>query len=141
MKLTKLETKTGAAKGAFLHLKHPALGHKLYTGEGADDLGRLLDKDTATPVGVHVMGPESERVREQMKAINSKKMKGDDETDEIGIAYLCALITGFSGLEGEDGKPLTSSDADKRAFLEQSDGLAEQIMEFALDRGNFFAVA
>lgn len=139
MKLTNLETKTGAGKGAFLHLKHPALGHYLYTGKGADDLGRKVEKD-AQAVGVHVLGMESERVREQAKTIKSRKLKGDDDAEEAGIEFVSTLITEFVGIEDADGNSLKATDEAKREFLSQSDGLLEQILDFAGDRANFWRV-
>ena len=140
MKLNKLETKTGAGKGAFLHLRHPALDHLLYTGEGADDDGMLIDKDKATKVGCYVLGMESERVRERAKAIQRAKMKsgGDENAEDIGIEFVSSLVTEFVGVEDENGKPLKADDEGKRLFFSQSDGLVEQVMKFAGDRANFF---
>lgn len=142
MDLGKLNTKTGAEKGAFLHLKHPALGHKLYTGDGADEMGALMDKETATPVGCYVLGLESEAARARARALSAARVKGnapdDDDGEEKGLAFVCGLVTGFQGIE-LNGKPITSSDADKRAFFGQSDGLLEQVLAFAQDRANFFA--
>jgi hypothetical protein len=136
MKITNLETKSGAAKGAFLHLSHPALGHKLYSGEGADpDTGELNEAAKAEKIGCHVLGTESERVRNRAKEIQKSKLKGDEET---GMLFACSLVTGFTGLTGADGKPLGTSEAEKRLFFEQSDSFVEQVITFAGDRANFF---
>jgi hypothetical protein len=140
MELKSLETKTGASKGAFLHLKHPALGHALYTGEGADEDGRLVDRAKAEKVGVLVLGFESERVRERAKAIQKAKMKDDADADEAGIEFVSSLVTEFRGLS-KDGKPLEANEANKREFFQQSDGIVEQVMAFAQDRANFFGRA
>lgn len=139
MDFTSLNTKKGAAKGAFLHLKHPALGHKLYTGEGASGLGELVDADKADKVGVSVLGMESERVRNRAKEISRKRMKdGENEaTDEDGVIFVCSLVTEFHGIE-KDGKPMAATEENKRAFFEQSDALVEQVLNFAQDRANFF---
>lgn len=142
MQITSLNTKTGAAKGAFLHLKHPALGHRMWTGEGADELGRLVDKEKAQKVGCTVIGTESEQVREQARAMQKKKMKAkedEEEDDDTGLAFVCSLVTEFVGLEDSDGKPLKANEEGKRDFFGQSDGLVEQVLGFASDRGNFFS--
>jgi hypothetical protein len=139
MELTRLETKTGASKGAFLHLKHPALGHLMYTGPDADSDGRR-DGKNVEKVGCHVLGLESERVRERAKAIQGKKLKGDDDAEEAGIAFVSSLVVSFKGLT-KDGKPLEATDESKREFFAQSDSLVEQVMEFAQDRANFFGVS
>lgn len=135
MDFSTLNTKSGASKGAFLHLKHPALGHKLYTGEGADQDGMLTDKAKASPVGCHVMGLESERVRERAKAIQKMRLEGDDE--ENGLEFICSLVTEIVGFE-KDGKPMQTTEENKRAVFQQSDGLVEQVLNFAKDRANFF---
>ena len=135
MDFKKLNTKAGAAKGAFLHLTHPALGHHLYTGEGADADGVLIEKSKAIAVGCHVVGLESERARERAKKIQRSKLKGDDE--ENGLDFICSLVVDFVGIE-QDGKPMVATDENKRAFFMESDALAEQVLEFAKDRANFF---
>lgn len=140
MKLTNLETKTGASKGAFLHLRHPALGHYLYTGEGADELGRAIDKAKAEKVGCDVLGMESERVREKAREINRRKTKNPDdaEAEEQGIEFVSSLVTGFHGITDEAGKPLQATPEGKRTFFEQSDDLVNQVMNFAGERANFW---
>lgn len=140
MDFTSLNTKKGAAKGAFLHLKHPALGHRLYTGEGASELGEAIDADKATKVGVSVLGMESERVRARAKEISRKRMKNgeEDATDEDGIVFVCSLVTEFHGIM-KDGKPMAATEENKRVFFEQSDALVEQVLNFAQDRANFFS--
>lgn len=136
MDFSTLNTKSGAAKGAFLHLKHPALGHKLYTGEGADQDGIMVDKAKVSPVGCHVMGLESERVRERAKAIQKSRLEGDEE--ENGLEFICSLVTELVGFTDKDGKPLQTTDENKRKLFEQSDGLVEQVLSFARERANFF---
>lgn len=60
MDFSKLETETGAETGAELHLRHPALGHFLYTGKGADENGKLTEaKLKPQKVCVMVRGTES----------------------------------------------------------------------------------
>jgi len=140
MKLTSLETKTGASKGAFLHLRHPALGHLLYTGEGADEVGRAVDKTKAEKVGCDVLGMESERVREKAREIQRRKMKDPDdaEAEEQGLEFVASLVTGFHGLFDGDGKPLPATPEGKRQFFEMSDDLVNQVMKFAGERANFW---
>ncbi|MAM60865.1 hypothetical protein [Maritimibacter sp. UBA3975] len=137
MELTNLETKSGENKGAFLHLSHPAGGFKMWTGEGSDKDGRLIDKAKAEKVGVHVLGLESERVRERARQLSKKKLEGDDDAEEAGLDFVCSLVTEFVGLT-QDGKPLVANEANKRAFFEQSDALVKQVMDFAGDKANFW---
>jgi len=144
MEFNKLETKTGAKKGAFLHLRHPGEGHLLYTGELADEWGSLVDDakaDDAQKVGVYVLGYESDKVRRKARAMRRERMKSqtmtDEQTDERGMAFVCSLVIGFEGIE-TDGKPLEASDGNKREFFSQSEGLIDQVLAFAKDRSNFF---
>lgn len=146
MDFTKLDTKTGATKGAFLHLRHPALGHRLYTGEGATEIGELADEEKATAVGCHVVGLESEQVKARARRISAEKLKRKDagkpdpeQVDEDALEFVCSLVTGFVGVE-RDGKPMDATDANKRAFFEMSNGLVEQVISFASDRANFFGI-
>lgn len=140
MEIGSLETKSRANRGAFLHLKHPALGHRLWTGEGADEEGRVTDQEKAEKVGVWVVGLESERVRERAKALQKSAMKEEDGADEAGLEFVCGLVTEFHGLT-KDGKPLPATDQAKREFFQQSDAFVEQVTEFASDRANFWSAA
>jgi hypothetical protein len=141
MDFTTLNTKNDAEAGAFLHLKHPVLGHKLYEGEGATKTGEWTDK-TKSPdaVGVMVRGTESKSVQDRVKKLRKAKLKGDDAAEpdeETGLSFVCSLVIGFKGLT-KDGKPMEATDENKRAFFEQSDNLVEQVMTFAQERSNFF---
>lgn len=64
----------------------------------------------------------------------------DDGDREAGLSFACSLVISMHGLE-KKGKPMEVTEANKRAFFEQSDGLVEQIVEFAQDRANFFKPA
>ncbi len=139
MDISALNTKTGSQKGAFLHLRHPALGHLLYSGEGADALGRAVDMDKVEKAGVTVFGAEAEYVQEQIARIQKLSDDGDKAAaKQRGLDFVCTLVREFHGLTA-NGLPLGSSDKDKRTFFEQSDGLVEQVIEFARERRNFFS--
>lgn len=144
MDASKLNTKTGATKGAFLHLKHPALGHRLWTGAGADDEGRLENKESAEKVGLKIIGFESERIRQRAKQLNAEKLKRKDDgvddadAEEEGLEFLASLVTEVYGLTKADGTPLTPSKEDLRYLFDQSDDFGQQIMTFAQSRANFY---
>ena len=126
MDFSTLDTKKAAEKGAFLHLQHPALGHLLWDGEG----------DSRKPVGVYVRGMESKTVQDTLKRLQSDKLRGDDDGDDL--AFVASLVIGFSGAD-RDGRPLTAEDA--RWFFGLSVGFVEQVVAFAKDRASFFKPA
>lgn len=138
MDLQKLNTKDGAEKGADLHLKHPVLGHYLYSGENCDADGVWTGTGKATPVAVVVRGTESKTVRDRLKKIQREKVKRPDADDEeTGLEFVCSLVVAFKGIT-MDGKPMEATPENKRMFFEQSDALVEQVIDFAKDRANFF---
>lgn len=138
MDFNKLNTVKGADKGAWLHLKHPAFGHLLYTGKGADEDGRLEKKEDAKPVRVFVQGMESEAVQNIVRDIQKNALDGSEATEEEGFAIGCALVTAFEGIE-KDGEPLTATKENKIAFFNQSSALITQVTQFASNRANFYA--
>lgn len=141
MDLGSLNTKTAANAGAWLHLKHPAFGHKLYHGDGADDMGRLVDASKEhKPIRVRVLGSESQAVQEVNRAVEEARMHGETITpDEHGMRLCCAMVTEFEGIE-RNGQPLAGSDEDgKRAFFLQSDSIVQQVLDFAKNSANFFS--
>ena len=141
MDFSKLETKIGAEKGAELHLRHPALGHLLYTGKGADENGKLIDaKQEPQKVFVMVRGTESPTVQAQARDLQASILKNggiSNEDKEIGLAFASSLVISMHGIEKE-GKPMEATEENKRDFFLQSDGLVEQVVKFAQNRANFF---
>lgn len=127
MDFSALNTKVPAEKGAFLHLKHPALGTLLWDGEGAD----------RKKVGVYVRGIESKTVQDRIKRTQKEKLDGVDGAEEAGRAFAVSLIVSFDGVE-RDGKPLPATDEGIQWFFDQSDGFVEQVLKFAQDRASFF---
>lgn len=146
MDLTNLDTKTSAAKGAWLHLRHPALGHPMYSGPGADERTGLLTDKTKDhqKVRVYVVGTDSPAVKAQAKAANASAMHASDpEADEQrGLAFVCSLVEKVEGISTKDAdgtpRPLTASKSDLESFFDQSDALVSQVLNFAQDRANFF---
>lgn len=143
MRLSAINTKAGAEAGAWLHLVHPALEHPLYSGPGADpDTGQLIDPEAEHQrVEVRVLGTESKSVQQRAKKFaakmeRGKKLGAEDEREAMEFVY--SLVVAFHGIEGPDGEPLQADADGKRLFFEQSDGLMEQVIEFAKDRENFF---
>ena len=84
MDFEQFDTATDAAKGSILHLKHPQLDHPLYTGDGADEVGRLVGKKAkATAVTALVYGVESQCVQDAVAAIKKAAANGDDIDDML----------------------------------------------------------
>lgn len=142
MDLKTLNTKSDAETGAELHLRHPALGHPLYSGEGADGDGRLVDPSKPHErVCVIVRGAESEKAQAQARKAQSLRMKRKnislDDAAEFGLKYACTLVIGFRGIT-DNGKPLEATDENKRLFFKQSDNLVQQVVEFAEESSNFY---
>ena len=143
MDFTKLNTKKHAERGAWLHLRHPVGDFLLYTGDGADENGRLVDaaKDHK-PVRVRIRGQESPTFREAMQRINANKIAemSPAEAEQTTKEVACALVIEFDGVE-KDGKPLEPTKENLMAFFDQSDGLVVQVVEFAREARNFFNAA
>lgn len=137
MNFDKLNTVSGADKGAWLHLKHPALGHLLYTGEGADEDGRLKVKEKASKVRVYVQGMESEAVQNVVREAQKNQLKSEGDEEADGFAIGCALVTEFEGIE-RDGEPLKATNENKTDFFKQSSSLITQVTQFASNRANFY---
>jgi hypothetical protein len=129
MDFSALNTKAAAEKGAFLHLKHPAFKTPLWDGEGKD----------RTAVGVTLRGLESKTVQDRVKRLQKERMADGSPTDAgDGLDFVVSLVIGFTGCDRE-GVPLDGkSEDDVRWFFGLSDGLVEQVIEFARERANFF---
>ena len=143
MDFTKLNTKESAERGAWLHLHHPSGDYPLYTGEGADDFGRLVDasKDHK-PVRVRIRGHESQTFRSAMHRINADKIAdmSPAEAEKITKEVACALVIEFDGIE-KDGSPMEATHENLMAFFSQSDALVMQVIDFAKEARNFFSAA
>lgn len=140
MDFNKLNTVEGADKGAWLHLKHPAYGYPLYTGEGSDEDGQLVKKESANPVRVFVQGMESEAVQNVARELQKNNMRYSDDPEAEGLAIGCALVTNFDGIE-MDGEPLAPTKENKIRFFKQSGDLVAQVTTFASNRTNFYKAA
>lgn len=139
MDFNKINTKADAEAGSTLHFKHPQLGHALYTGEGADDHGRLVNKKLPhAPVTALVRGLESDRIRNYQRDTSTKRLLDNDDEDRFGLAI--ALVIELNGVADGD-RVLTASEADLRWFFGRSDYLAVQVVNHAQDRANFFKSA
>lgn len=144
MEFSTLDTITGAEKGAFLHLKHPALGHKMYTGKGANPDGTKVDgaKDVQK-VGVTVLGRDAETVKGMAEKLADLRGNPDSDPEEVKKAskdFVCAMVVEFHGLT-KDSKPMQPTNENKRVFFDQSDDLVEQVIRFAMNRANFWSAA
>ena len=143
MELKSINTRDGAEKGAFLHLKHPVNKHPLYStdADNVDEDGYWDGSEPEPPaVGVTVRGRESRTVQRVAEKARKKRLILDPSEwneDEDNLNFLCALIVEFHQI-GSDGIPLTSSHEDKKLFLSQSDDLEAQVLEFSGKKENFF---
>lgn len=150
MDLYKLDTKEVAAKGVWYHIKHPAFGHPLYTGEGvlednvtSKEFGKRPNGkagEQATPVRVKLMGTDSPAVRDEARKLRegvSDKKSSDADNERRMKEFAASLIVGFEGLQA-GGKPLEATTANKLLLLEQSDDYIRQITDFAADREAVF---
>ena len=142
MDIKSLDTKKGATHGAILHLVHPAMGHKLYSGKDTDHNGNRTKRDgDAKPITVTVRGTEAPAAVTPHVEFERGKMKlaADDDDGLVGLStdFICSLIISISGIE-KDGKPLTDKPADKVALIEISGDFSKQIADFAKVPLNFF---
>lgn len=139
MDFSKLNTKADAEAGSLLHFRHPQLGHLLYTGEGADEYGRLADADKPhMAVTARVRGLESDVVRERSRAANASALTG--MSDDDAYDYAIALVIELNGVyDGE--KKVEATPEGLRWFFGRSDNLGVQVIRHAQDRANFFRAA
>jgi hypothetical protein len=160
MDLTSLNTKDAAEDGAELHFTHPAMGHLMYSGEGADLItGAIVDAEKPhVPIMGIVRGLESKTVRDMLKAsakskLTSRNVKNNSpthiptdaeveremsEAQKSGMDLACVLLADITGLT-INGKPMEPTDANKRNFFGQSDDLITQVLDVAKDKSRFFA--
>jgi hypothetical protein len=159
MDLKSLNTKDAAEAGSELHFTHPAMGHPMYSGAGADPVtGELVnaDKPNERITGI-IRGMESKTVRDMLKAAAKAKLtnrnRKSNNPDHIpteaevdqemadaqksGMDLACVLLADIRGLS-LDGKPMESTTENKRMFFDQSDDLVSQVVRFAKDNANFF---
>lgn len=130
MKLSELDTKSGANHGAWLHLKRPD-GELHYSPDGK------------TPTRVKVHGMECDAVkRERIKRDRANAFHNVDNyitQEEFGDNVLASLIIDFEGIEDDDGNPLEPTMNNKRKFINLSEDINRQVLAFARDRTNFFS--
>jgi hypothetical protein len=140
MDFDKLNTKADAEAGALLHYTHPQLGHPLYTGEGSDEYGRLVDPSLEhIAVQALVRGTESDVVRAAVSRSGSNTLKGVAD-DKEAYAFAASLIIELFGVV-RDGKPVKAAPADIRWFFGRSEDFALQTINFAKERSNFFGAS
>jgi hypothetical protein len=139
MDFSKLNTKADAEAGSILHFVHPQLGHPLYTGEGADEYGRLIDsKKPHSPVTAKVRGIESDVVRERARQVNAAGVSGLSDDDSYGFA--ASLVIELNGVYDGDRKIEATPDG-LRWFFGRAENLGVQVIRHAQDRTNFFKAA
>lgn len=141
MDFNAINTKADEERGAPLHLKHPQLKHPLYTGPGADSVGRWVHRDKpAEAVVLRVRGAESPTVRAALERQQKRAMKGaasDEADEERAIKGAISFVTEVSGVY--DGKrKITASEEDLRWLFARSDDFILQVVNFATDKSNFF---
>lgn len=144
MNFASMDTRSGASRGAFLHLKHPGTGEPLYEdlpGE-AGEIGGASPEPSREPVGIVLLGRDAPLVRERVrKALNARireRERGEtrtvEESVEEGLDLLVACTVEFRNIEDE-GRPVTKERA--REFYEKYDWVVEQATRFVNDRAPF----
>lgn len=133
-----IDTKADADRGSILHFVHPQTRHPLYTGDGADKLGRLVDPSKPhEKVTARVLGFESERVRQEAKRVQKAAAKAGAH-DDSGYHFAASLITELNGVfDGE--RKIGTSFEDLKWFFKRSEDFVTQTIEHAKDAENFFA--
>lgn len=146
MDIAQLDVKTRSEKGSFCHLTHPAFGHPMYTGEGADEMGRLIDENLPhEKVGALVRGAEAETVQKYLEKARRDALKGDEENkalkddeDEDDLIYAKMLLIELVNIT-TDGKPLKGqTDKEKEVFFGLSNDFERQIYQHAAKREALF---
>ena len=130
MDFTKLDTKTPAEAGNWLHLCRPYTEEKLYSGEKKD----------GKPCRVMLRGLESASVQKIIKRQKAAEMTGKksdiEQAERDGLAFAQSLVIDFQNIERGD-KPLSTSKDDVEWFFDLSADFVRQVMEFAADNQNF----
>ena len=144
MDVTSLKIGAALEKGAALHLKHPILEHLMYSGEGADKYGRLVDKKKPhKAIRLILKHPEAPSVIDAMREIDRIKATGEDvSVGTIGVKYFFALLVGWEGIgvNGEDESECTEFNA--KAFFDSEFGDMvgkRQVIPFVTSGKNFAA--
>ena len=137
MDLQFINTKADAERGALLHYVHPQLGHPLYTGDGANRIGELVDASRPhEAVTALLRGEESSHVRAVANRLSKEKMRGKSDED-VGFEYVHSFFLAINGVT-RDGVPLTTSMDDIKYFFERSDDFSTQTLRFVREKSNFF---
>lgn len=136
MKFSDLSLPEHAQDGKDLHLRHPAFGHLLYTGKGANHIGELVGpKKDAQPITVRVRSSDAEVVQNAQRKDMRAGMDGGDSTPENLID---AMIVSWTGLEDEKGEPWPCTRANKIAFVVSQPDFDRQVTAFSRKQSNFF---
>lgn len=141
MDFSTINTAADADKGAILHFKHPQTGHLLYSGEGADKFGRLVNKNKPhEAVTARVLGGESQAMANALKDAQKRAMKDPEAATDPAHRFdmAIALVTELHGVK--DGKKDIKADRDGLTWLfERSENFAVQVVQFSGNSANFFA--
>lgn len=136
--LSTFDTKTAAEAGTFVHLESPATGEPLYD-------------DASQPIGITILGGDSEKVRRELRKISDRKIerirKGQSLPDaeasrKEDIAVMAAATVSWQGLV-VDGVALecTESAARKLYGDPRFPWIMEQLEKVLGDRKRFFATS
>lgn len=138
MDLNRVSTKESAEEGEPLHLLHPVLGHEIYTGEGADADGRLIDRDKPhEPVELIVRGFHSASVQEVVKRQQKKALRSESAQEKAGADLIDAVIVSWTNVvRGDETLPCTR--ANKVWLMELDPDFWAQVQRFGQDREVFF---
>lgn len=144
MDLSKYDTTAASQSGVFLHLRDLA-DEPLYDGEG----------ENRKPVGITLLGPDSDVYKQHVKERSSEVIKmtmkqaGRKNRDaqmiemtperlkkqQLDLAVACTL--GWSGIGDKDTPELPCTPENVRAVYEKYEFILQQVDGFIGDRQNF----
>jgi hypothetical protein len=123
MDFADLDMASAADAGADLHLRHPATDEPLYDGK--------------TPVLWRIVGRDSKRVQDAVKAANKLQVAGKIDAEEAGVRGTAAAVIAWPKGTKWQGKEVECTPENVAMMLRARPWLAEQIGPFAMARANF----
>lgn len=140
MKLDSLNTATPAEEGRLCQFKHPAFGHLLWTGPGANPDGSRGEEGDVEPVGAIIRGWHSDTVQALIRKHAKAQLRdGKDVIDEetAGRQLAQALVVRFVGIEDGD-EPLKADKDGIEKLFKNTPQFQAQILAFSKDASRFF---
>lgn len=144
MDFSKINTRKDADAGSWMHLRHPQLGHLLYSGEGADADGRLTDVNAPHEAcELLIRGMDSSYVRERVRKREARKLRNDGNAEEDALALAVDLVMDARGIWRSVDPParLKVDEEGIRWLYGLAEDFAVQAVQYARDSVNYFGAA